>query len=123
MTETLESYIDFAREANHFQNQLDVEAAERRRIAGLNPLARAYYAIRDWWRDLVILDWPASSTPWYKMPGGFSAAFAPSLPESHPDALGYFARKRMIESDPLVIPGTDRPSRRESDDTWPGNED
>lgn len=102
--------------------QLASEANERRRIARSNIFVRAYHAVKRWWQDLDLLGWPASNprTPWYSMPGGFSAAFAPSSRDPHPDAVGYFARERMINSDPLVLPGDEIRSESESrdDSTW-----
>lgn len=89
------------------KSDLRAQSMERIKLAGLPWHKRFAHALAQAWHDLDLLDWPKSTQPWYKMPGGLRAAFSTSIPEAHPNALGYFARRRMVASDPLMIPSYD----------------
>lgn len=124
----LNTYINESRNANQAeqdaQYQLAVQSQEQRRIANAPWTTRAYHAIVDWlnWVPGFIFGPKMRSTaPWYAMPGGITA-FNAGYPKAHPEALGWLARRRMVNSNPLVIPGDQvmRESDNLGNDTWPG---
>lgn len=109
---SLEKYVQSARQWNRAESDakywLHWEAMERAVRRASPWYNRAWVAIHEW------LDWlpgfvfgttlAPSVSPWYALPGGFGAIDL-GWPDAHPDSLGWLARRRMLASDPLVIPG------------------